>query len=90
MTGVGWSQEERPASEGGPYKTKRTAKSGCATIPAFQESLRSDGDYAEGAAGTTDDSEGRGDDHGAGGRQLIEIAEAGETELSAAVHDEMI
>ncbi len=52
--------------------------------------LRGDGEDAEGAAGTVDDFEGRGDDHGASGRQLIEIAKAGEAELSAAVHDEMI
>ena len=66
-----------------PYKAKRTARIGCAT-------LRGDGEDAEGTAGAVDDFEGRGDDDGAGGRQLIEIAEAGEAEFSAAVHYEMI
>src|SRR5437879_3627620 len=60
--------------------------------PALQEwlRLRGEGDDAEGAAGATDDLEGRGDDHGAAGRQLVEIAKASEAELSAAVHDEVI
>ena len=52
--------------------------------------LRGDGDDAEGATGAADDFERYSDDDGAGGRQLIEIAKAGEAELSAAVHDEMI
>ena len=52
--------------------------------------LRGDGDDAKGAAGAAYDLERRGDDYGAGERQLIEIAKAGEAKLSAAVHDEMI
>src|SRR5213082_553693 len=60
--------------------------------PALQEwpRLRGDGDDAEGATGAADDFERCSDDDGAGGRQLIEIAKAGEAELSAAVHDEVI
>src|SRR5438046_6140573 len=59
--------------------------SGCTTRPA----LRGDGEDAEGAAGAVDDFEGGGDDHGAGGGQLIEVAKAGEAKLSASVHDVM-
>jgi hypothetical protein len=73
---VGVPTEERRASEGGPYKTMSTSWG--------------DGEDAEGAAGAVDDFEGGGDDDGAGGGQLIEIAEAGEAELAAAVHDAMI
>src|SRR5467141_5040945 len=66
--------ERRLASEGQPYKS----------------GLRGDGEDAEGAAGAVDDFEGGGDDHGAGGGQLIEIAKAGEAKLSAAVHDVVV
>ena len=62
------------------------SKSGCTTRPA----LRGDGEDAEGAAGAVDDFEGGGDDHGAGGGQLIEIAKAGEAKLSASVHDVVV
>ena len=66
--------ERRLASEGQPYKS----------------GLRGDGEDAEGAAGAVDDFEGGGDDHGAGGGQLIEIAKAGEAKLSASVHDVVV
>ena len=52
--------------------------------------LRGDGEDAKGAAGAVDDFEGRGDDDSASGRQLVEIAKAGEAELSASVHDKVI
>jgi len=66
--------ERRLASEGQPYKS----------------TLRGDGEDAEGAAGAVDDFEGGGDDHGAGGGQLIEIAKAGEAKLSASVHEVVV
>ena len=58
-------------------------KIGCAT-------LRGEGDGAEGAPGAVDDFQGGGDDYGARGGQLIEVAKAGEAEFAAAVHYEMI
>src|SRR5437764_1057028 len=52
--------------------------------------LGSDRDDAQGAAGAVDDLEWGGDDDRAGGGKLIQIAEAGQAEFAAAVHDEVI
>src|SRR5262249_46539795 len=49
-----------------------------------------DRDHAERTSGTVHDLERRGNDHGAGGAKLVEIAKAGESELAAAVHHIMI
>src|SRR5947207_10917787 len=51
--------------------------------------LRGDGDDAVGATGAADGFEPCSHDDRAGGRQLIEIANAGGAELCAAVHDEL-
>ena len=56
----------------------------------YERQLRGDGEDAEGAAGAVDDFEGGGDDDGAGGGKLVEVAEAGQAEFSAAVHDAVI
>jgi len=96
--------QDRKEKKGTMYRapTKASAQPGLA-VPRDQQRkirregyrrskkhLRGDGEDAEGAARAVDNFEGRGDDDGAGGRQLIEIAEAGKAEFSAAVHDEMI
>lgn len=46
--------------------------------------------HADGAATTADNLQRRGDDDGAGRRQLVEVAEAGEAELPRAVHRRVI
>ena len=51
---------------------------------------RLEGDDAHGAAGPTDDLQGRGDNDGAGRGQKIEIHQAGQAELAVAMHDKMI
>src|SRR5687767_12113160 len=48
---------------------------------------RRQGDRADRAAGAVDEFEGGGDQDGAGGRELVEVAEAGEAEFAGAVHD---
>ena len=43
--------------------------------------------HTEGTAGAVDYFEGGGDENCAGGRELVEIAEAGEAEFASAVHE---
>src|ERR1700687_2081621 len=75
-----------PESGRGKCQAARTRTKQPARMPA----LRGDGEDAEGAAGAVDEFEGGGDDHGACGGQLIEIAKAGEAKLSASVHDVVV
>src|SRR5204863_7370605 len=51
---------------------------------------RRDCDYPQGASRAVYDFQGSGDDHCAGGRKLVEVAQAGQPEFSAAMHHIMI
>src|SRR5687767_14955210 len=51
---------------------------------------RRDRNYAKRAAAAADDFERRGNHDGAGGWQLIEIRQAGQTELARTMHDRVV
>src|SRR5438445_7782464 len=57
---------------------------------AASDTLRCDGTHRHRAARAVDNLQWRGDDYGAGRWELIQVAQAGQAKLAAAVHDVVV
>src|SRR2546427_4997911 len=64
-------------------------RTGFACSPA-SDALRCDGNPPHRAARAVDNLQWRGDDYGAGRWELIQVAQAGQAKLAAAVHDVVV
>src|SRR5689334_13406516 len=62
----------------------------CAAVKSARSASWSDCKHAQRATAAIDDLERRGDHNRAGGRKLVEIAQAGEAELAGTVHQRMV
>src|SRR5580692_5795491 len=82
-----------PASQTAVSAASKTKKIATSPRPIRLVDTDADGgnrDHAHGTAAASDELERSGNDHSPGRRQLVELAEAGQTELSGAVHHRVV